>query len=475
MIKEHGIYHGTYFLALVFISILLTSFETTNNAFAMGPGPGSCTNEYDGSIIDATIAVGNQTYYPLKNSVSFQIPNNQTYHLTFTIHTPNQNSLGNSDPGTVWIDTDVNGYHQGACAGSGIGPNENYTESLDISHSAGLDSETSQSVMWNTLVNNFSYNIDWLCTSTTIPCKPTSLSATSVSSSQINLNWATPRNEGGSPITGYEIDRTVIDPDGVYRNPIVPIVSNTNSTVTAYSDTGLSQNTHYAYWVRAINSFGTSRSSDGSSATTFSGATMPSQPTGLVVTSNSSSQINLSWDIPSNNGGSPITTYNVYRGTSSGSETLLTQAGNVTSYNDGTVTNGQTYFYTVTAVNSVGESIQSNEVSATPIGPPQPPTGFTATGALLKINLSWNTPSDNGGSSITGYMIERSGKGGSTWSTLVRDTGNTGTTYSDTHVLPLHTYTYRVSAINDVGVGSPSNTSSASIPSVSVPSKLTFP
>ncbi|HXU96114.1 MAG TPA: fibronectin type III domain-containing protein, partial [Candidatus Nitrosotalea sp.] len=258
--------------------------------------------------------------------------------------------------------------------------NQNYTESDDIGHSAGLDSESSQIVTWYTLANQFSYKVDWLCTSTTVPCKATNLSATSVSSSQINLNWTAPSNEGGSPVTGYEIDRTVIDPDGVYRHPIVPIVSNTNSTVTAYSDTGLSQNTQYAYWVRAINSFGISRSSDGSHTTTFSGTTTPS-----------------------------------------------------------------------------------------------PPTGLTATGALLKINLSWTAPGDNGGSPITGYMIERSNNGGSTWSTLVADTGNTGTTYSDTHVLPLKTYTYRVSAINDVGVGSPSNTSTASILSVSVPSKLTLP
>ena len=106
---------------------------------------------------------------------------------------------------------------------------------------------------------------------------------------------------------------------------------------------------------------------------------------------------------------------------------------------------------------------------------PQAPTGLTATGTLLKINLNWTAPGDNGGSSITGYMIERSNNGGSTWSTLVADTGNTDTTYSDNHVLPLKTYTYRVSAINDVGVGSPSNPSAASILSVSIPSKLTLP
>ena len=195
-------------------------------------------------------------------------------------------------------------------------------------------------------------------------------------------------------------------------------------------------------------------------------STVTSAPQNLQSTAGNS-QVALSWSTPQNNGGSPITSYNVYRGTSSGGETLLTQTGNITSYNDGTVTNGQTYFYTITAVNSAGESPQSNEVSATPIGPPQPPTGLTATGALLKINLSWNAPNNNGGSAITGYVIEKSTDNGNTWSTISANTGTNGTTYSDSNVLPLVTYTYRVSAINSVGTSSPSNTASATTTSSS--------
>ncbi|CUR51912.1 Fibronectin type III domain protein [Nitrosotalea devaniterrae] len=101
---------------------------------------------------------------------------------------------------------------------------------------------------------------------------------------------------------------------------------------------------------------------------------------------------------------------------------------------------------------------------------PSSPTGLTVTAQLLKITLSWITPNYTGGTPITGYMIERSTDNGNTWSTIVANTGSTGTTYSDTHVLPLKTYTYKVSAINDVGTSNPSNTASASIAS-----KPTFP
>jgi hypothetical protein len=69
----------------------------------------------------------------------------------------------------------------------------------------------------------------------------------------------------------------------------------------------------------------------------------------------------------------PITGYNVYRGTSSGGETLLVSLGNTTSYVDATTSSGTTYYYQITAVNSVGEGARSGELSATPAA--TPPTG----------------------------------------------------------------------------------------------------
>src|SRR5438128_11502593 len=58
-------------------------------------------------------------------------------------------------------------------------------------------------------------------------------------------------------------------------------------------------------------------------------------------------------------------------------------------------------------------------------------------------------------------MIERSANGGSTWSIIVSNSGSTATTYSDIGLMHGTSYTYRVSAINSVGTGSPSSTASA--------------
>jgi PKD repeat protein len=98
--------------------------------------------------------------------------------------------------------------------------------------------------------------------------------------------------------------------------------------------------------------------------------TAPGAPTGLAGTAGAG-KVSLSWTAPSSNGGVNITSYKVYRGTTSGSETLLTSGGcsglgAVTSCTDSGLVGGQTYYYKVSAVNSIGEGAQSNEASATP-------------------------------------------------------------------------------------------------------------
>src|SRR2546425_5567956 len=94
--------------------------------------------------------------------------------------------------------------------------------------------------------------------------------------------------------------------------------------------------------------------------------TVPSAPQNLVATTGNT-QVTLAWSVSSSNGGATITGYDVYRGSASngeGTTPIATVTG--TSYTDSGLTNGKTYYYKVTAINSVGESLASNEASATP-------------------------------------------------------------------------------------------------------------
>jgi subtilisin family serine protease len=77
--------------------------------------------------------------------------------------------------------------------------------------------------------------------------------------------------------------------------------------------------------------------------------------------------ISLAWTPPPLDGGTPITAYRVYRGTSAGAEgvtPITTLSPSATSFDDGTVTIGTPYWYQVAAVNAIGET-RSNEQSST--------------------------------------------------------------------------------------------------------------
>jgi fibronectin type 3 domain-containing protein len=90
-------------------------------------------------------------------------------------------------------------------------------------------------------------------------------------------------------------------------------------------------------------------------------ATAPEAPVASATAG--TALVSLSWTVPAD-GGSPITGYNVYRGDTTLTEVLLVSVPTGTTYADA-ILSGSTYYYVVTAVNAVGESVWSNEVSAT--------------------------------------------------------------------------------------------------------------
>src|SRR5207237_3845689 len=87
----------------------------------------------------------------------------------------------------------------------------------------------------------------------------------------------------------------------------------------------------------------------------------PAPPTGLTATGTAGTVL-LNW------GSSPgADSYNVKRSSTAGGPYTTIQSGVLgTAYTDASVVHGTTYYYVVTAVNSLGESGNSNEASATP-------------------------------------------------------------------------------------------------------------
>jgi hypothetical protein len=167
--------------------------------------------------------------------------------------------------------------------------------------------------------------------------------------------------------------------------------------------------------------------------------------------------ISLTWTQPPSSGGSP-SGYRVYRGTASGSETLLASLGTAASFTDATAASGTTYYYQVTAANPVGESARSNERSSAIISVPGVPTLTGAKGVKGGVALTWTAPASNGGAAITGYRIYRGSTTGG--ETLLATIGN-ASSYTDTTASNGKTSYYQVAAVNTVGAGPRSNELSA--------------
>ncbi len=126
----------------------------------------------------------------------------------------------------------------------------------------------------------------------TLPNAPSSLTASRVSSSQINLSWI----DNASNESGFYIERASTS-SGPWTQ-----VATVGANVTSYSNTGLSCGTTYYYRVRAYNGAGTSGYSNTAGATTTACTTVTTLQNNVPVsnlTGASSSQVYYKISVPS--------------------------------------------------------------------------------------------------------------------------------------------------------------------------------
>ncbi len=177
------------------------------------------------------------------------------------------------------------------------------------------------------------------------PAEPTGLSATG-GNAQVSLTW-----NPSSGATSYNVKRSTTSGSEV-------TISSPASA--SYTDSNVTNGTKYYYVVSAVNAAGQSANSAEVSATPNIAA--PAAPTGLSA-SPRNGQVALAW-----NASTGATSYNVKRSTTSGSGYTTLSSPTTTAYNDTTAANGTIYYYVVSAVGAGGESANSSQVSATPLG-----------------------------------------------------------------------------------------------------------
>jgi hypothetical protein len=298
---------------------------------------------------------------------------------------------------------------------------------------------------------------------TTIPSAPQNLGAFA-GNGQVSLSWSAPSSDGGATIASYRVFR------GTNSSNTLIVTSggcaNLGATFSC-TDTGLSNGQSYYYIVSAVNSVGQGPPSNGATATPSGPATtIPSAPQNLAATADDGKNY-LGWQGPSSNGGTSITAYRVFRGTTSSNLTLVTSGGCAglgasLACTDTGLTNGQIYYYYVSAVNSVGQGPTSSMVNATPQAVatvPSAPRNLGATADDSKNYLGWQAPLSNGASTILTYRVFR----GTTSSNLQPVTsGGCGNltavlVCTDSGLTNGQIYYYYVSALNSAGQGPSSN------------------
>ena len=275
------------------------------------------------------------------------------------------------------------------------------------------------------------------------PTAPTNLTATP-GNGQVALSW-----NAASGASSYNVyDSTTSG--GPYTK--VGSTSNTNSTIT-----GLTNGAVYYFVVTAVNSNGESSYSNQINATPVGTLTPPQPPTNLTAAAGNA-QVLLTWNLSAN-----TTLYNVYESTSAnGFFTKIGSTSSVFAVINTNITNGITYYFVVTAVNSNGESGYSNQVSATPSAslPPLPPTNLTAVAGNTQVALSWIASSG-----ATNYNVYYSITSGGPYTKIASSTNNS---YLVNALANGVTYYFVVTAVNSNGESSYSNQANAT-PSASLP------
>ena len=305
------------------------------------------------------------------------------------------------------------------------------------------------------------------------------VSAVSGSTTSLSVSWAAPANAGKPAIASYDVQYRVGSSGTWSDGP--EDVATTTATITS-----LVANTLYEARVRATNAEGDSDWSDppGSGQTNLSTNTAPTAADKTVTTTLNRNYTFLTTDFGFEDADSGaalasvkiVTLPAVGNLALDGTDVTLNQvvtraeidAANL-KFEPATDASGTGYASFDFKVNDGTDdsvSAYTMTIDVANVTAPGAPTALTATASgQAWIELAWTAPVHAGGRAITGYRIEVSLDGSSSWSELVlvaTTTRSTATTYVHKGLNAGATRHYRVSAINVVGASDPSGSDHAS-------------
>ncbi|GBN20312.1 Twitchin, partial [Araneus ventricosus] len=287
------------------------------------------------------------------------------------------------------------------------------------------------------------------------PGPPKNLEYPEVTAGSVTLKWKKPDDDGGSDITGYQVEKCEV---GVERWTPVASFCPTTTCVARNLDEGK----QYRFRVRAENMHGVSEPLEGKPVYAKNPFDTPDAPGQPKVKDFGPNFANIAWTPPTNDGGKPITGYIIEkreRGTPDWFKVNSYPTPH-TEFNVPNLTEGKTYEFRVMAVNEGGPGkpskpsspITAKEQKFAPSAPDMPRVDKVTKNS---VTLSWGKPLHDGGSKIQGYLIEKKPKGAKEWD-IINTVPHPDTTFTVPNLKEGEEYEFRVIAVNDVGDSPPS-------------------
>lgn len=225
-----------------------------------------------------------------------------------------------------------------------------------------------------------------------VPSNPFGLSA-EPGDSIVTLNWSLPEDLGGDDEVTFSV---LMSRDNATFDDIKKHLDETSLVVE-----GLNNGRDYYFAITASNSEGEGPMSE---IVWCKPMGLPGVPKELTVRT-SSGCASLDWEPPSHFGGDVKVTYNIYRGMSDTDLLLVASAIEGTVFEVTGLENGVEYYFTISAVNTMGEGEQIDPIPGISYGLPSRPRGLTAEISDGEVYLEWEQPSDLGGFTLIEYQV----------------------------------------------------------------------
>ena len=255
-----------------------------------------------------------------------------------------------------------------------------------------------------------------------------------IGTSSMTVSWTAPADDGGSAITAYILQYST--DRALWGTAYTGAATTTNINT-------LSGGTTYYFRVAAKNASSAygAYSSEGS-ATTLT--PVPSAPTGLNLTDKTATTANLTWTAPAGS----ILRYAVEWG-ESGEAFSLSDTTNATTMQITGLDKATAYTVRVLAENAGGWSTASSPLSFTTLAsvPDAPPQATLTVTGTDEIDVSWEAPANDGGSTILFYVLHYEVQGSGSPSSVMEASRAFTLSGLQTHT----TYSVTIQAYNTMG------------------------